>query len=204
MQSRARNSSQEGAFERDDAKTEKIPSKEFSYPSREAISSPFSRVLAFDPGFERLGVAVVEKQGGKEVLLHSTCIQTSAKLEFAERLHQLGSAVEVLFTQWQPTMAATESLYFEKNAKTAMNVAAVRGVLLYLASKNNLPVYEYTPLQVKVAITGYGQSNKSAVSMMVLRLLGLHTLPSGKRALDDEMDAIAVGLTCLASVRPGR
>lgn len=162
------------------------------------------RVLAFDPGFERLGVAIVEKRAGKEILLHSTCIRTEASFEFAERLRQLGSAVETLMKEWQPHMAALESLYFEKNAKTAMNVAAVRGMLLYAAATHGLKTYEYTPLQVKVAITGYGQSNKSAVSMMALRLLGLHELPSGKRALDDEMDAIAVGLTCLASVRFGQ
>ena len=201
MQSRARNSSQEGAFERDGARTEKISSKEFSYPSREAISSPFPRVLAFDPGYERLGVAVVQKEGGKEVLLHSACIRTGASFEFAERLHQLGSAVEALMKEWQPHVAALESLYFEKNAKTAMNVAAVRGMLLYTAATHGLKTYEYTPLQVKVAITGYGQSDKSSVSMMALRLLGLQELPSGKGTLDDEMDAIAVGLTCLASIR---
>jgi len=204
MQSRARNSSQEGAFERDGAKTEKIPSKEFSYPSREAISSPFHRVLAFDPGYERLGVAVLQKEGGKEVLLHSDCVRTSATLSFPERLGVLGAAVESLIAQWQPQAMALEDVYFAKNAKTAMQVAEVRGMLSYLAISNKLSLYQYTPLQVKVAITGYGQSDKSAVSMMALRLLGLQKLPSGKRTLDDEMDAIAVGLTCLASIRPGQ
>jgi len=166
------------------------------------------RILAFDPGYERLGVAVVEKNppsgGGKEVLLHSECLRTSPSLSFHERLGVLGAAVEELLEQWQPYAVALEDVYFAKNAKTAMQVAEVRGMLSYLAISHKAVLFQYTPLQVKVAITGYGQSDKAAVSAMALRLLGLRTLPSGKRALDDEMDAIAVGLTCLASIRFGR
>lgn len=155
------------------------------------------RVLAFDPGYERLGVAVLEREGGKEKLLHSDCVRTSAKDTFAERLAALGQAVEELITQWQPTCVALENLYFENNAKTAMNVSAVRGMLLYLAARNNLVAYEYTPLQVKVAVTGNGRSDKSAIALMVPKLV---SISRGKR-LDDELDAIAVGITCLASVR---
>ncbi len=158
------------------------------------------RVLAFDPGFERVGVAVVEKSpptGGKESLLHSECVRTAATLPFPGRLSKLGSAVEALIKKWQPEAVALENLYFEKNAKTAMDVAAVRGMLLYIAAKNALPAYEYTPLQVKVAVTGSGRSDKRAIAAMLPRLV---SIPSKKR-LDDEMDAIAVGLTCLASVR---
>lgn len=156
-----------------------------------------TRILAFDPGFERLGVAVVEKQSGKEVLLYSACIRTSAALPFAERLGQLGAATEALFAQWSPHAVALEDIYFAKNAKTAIKVAEVRGMLEYIATLHKLPVYNYTPLQVKVAITGYGQSDKHAVSAMVARLVAL---PVQKR-LDDELDAIAVGLTCLAVER---
>lgn len=155
------------------------------------------RVLAFDPGFERLGIAVVEKTGGKEVLLHSECVRTSAKMPFEKRLGELGSAVGALLKKWQPSAVALENLYFENNAKTAMNVAAVRGMLLYIAASGGVEIFEYTPLQVKIAITGYGKSDKRAVAMMLSRLI---TLPDKKR-LDDELDAIAVGLTCLASTR---
>ena len=156
------------------------------------------RVLAFDPGFERLGAAVIEKiKGGKEVLVHSECVRTSAKLPFPERLSELGKAAETLIKKWKPDAVAIEELYFEKNAKTAMKVAAVSGVLTYISAKNDLPLYEYTPLEVKVAITGYGRSDKAAVGAMIARLVSL----PAKRRLDDEMDAIAVGITCLASVR---
>lgn len=153
------------------------------------------RVLAFDPGFERLGIAVVEKVGGKEVLLYSECVRTSAKLTFPQRLAELGIAVQAVIDMWQPGCMAIENVFFEKNAKTAMDVAAVRGMLLYIGSSVGLPVHEYTPLQVKVAITGYGKSDKAAIAAMVPRLV---TIPPKKR-LDDEIDAIAVGLTCLAS-----
>ena len=154
------------------------------------------RVLAFDPGYERLGVAVLEKNK-KEALLHSDCVRTSAKLPFEERLALLGAAAEALIKRWHPDAVALEEVYFEKNAKTAMQVAQVRGVLAYLAAKAAVPLYQYTPMQVKVATTGHGGSDKRAVAAMLPRLV---SIKAGKR-LDDEMDAIAVGITCLASIR---
>lgn len=155
------------------------------------------RVLAFDPGYERLGVAVLEKQGGKEILLHSDCVRTSAKLAFPERLSAVGKAAEALISKWQPDAVALEEVFFEKNAKTAMQVAEVRGMLTYIAAKKGLPLHQYKPAEVKIATTGHGGSDKRAVGMMVRRLL---SVPPGKK-LDDELDAIAVGITCLASVR---
>lgn len=155
------------------------------------------RILAFDPGFERLGVAIVEKNAGKEVLLHSDCVRTPKTLSFTDRLAMLGKEALRLMEEWQPDAVALEEVYFEKNAKTAMQVAEVRGALTYIAASHNLPLHQYTPMEVKVAITGYGRSDKPAVSAMVARLV---TIPQKKR-LDDEMDAIAIGLTCLASVR---
>ncbi len=155
------------------------------------------RILAFDPGYERLGVAVIEKIKGKETLLYSDCIRTKATLTFPERLAELGKQTETLIETWQPGGMALESLYFENNAKTAMNVSAVRGMLLYLAARNTLPAYEYTPLQVKVAVTGNGRSDKAAIALMVPKLV---SIPQARR-LDDELDAIAVGITCLASIR---
>jgi len=156
------------------------------------------RVLAFDPGFERLGVAIVEKVNGKEVLVHSECVRTSSKLTFPERLLQIGAAAEVLIEKFKPEAMALEEIFFGKNEKTGVQIAEVRGVLTYLAMARGLTVYDYTPLEVKIAITGYGKSDKTAVAAMVPRLV---SLPALKR-LDDEVDAIAVGLTCLASIRP--
>jgi crossover junction endodeoxyribonuclease RuvC len=155
------------------------------------------RVLAFDPGFERLGAAVVERKAGKETLVHSECVRTSATLPFFERLAILGRAAEALIEKFSPDAVSLEDIYFAKNAKTAMKVAEVRGMLMYIAASHHLSLFEYTPLQVKVAITGYGASDKRAVAHMVAKLI---TLPSRVR-FDDEIDAIAVGLTCLASTK---
>ena len=155
------------------------------------------KVLAFDPGYERLGVAVIEKKNGKEILLHSECVRTSAKSDFSIRLKELGAAAEALIKKWKPDAVALEDLFFEKNAKTAMQVAEVRGALIYIAAARGIKIYSYTPGEVKVAVTGYGGSDKRAIAAMVPKLL---RLSEGKR-LDDELDAIAVGITCLASVR---
>ncbi|MEK7612616.1 MAG: crossover junction endodeoxyribonuclease RuvC [Patescibacteria group bacterium] len=155
------------------------------------------KILAFDPGYERLGVAVLEKRNGKEILLFSDCIRTSAKLSFPNRLKELGVAAEKLLHEWQPDAVALEEVYFKNNAKTAMQVAEVRGVLAYIAALHDVPVMQYTPAAVKVAITGYGKSDKAAVSLMIERLVSI----SDKKRLDDEVDAIAVGITCLASWR---
>ncbi len=155
------------------------------------------RVLAFDPGFERLGVAVIEKADGKEALLHSECVRTPASLSFPERLRLLGEEAEALIKKWQPDAVALEHIFFEKNAKTAIGVARVSGMLAYIAASKELPVFEYTPLEVKVAVTGYGKSDKAAVGMMVKKLVSIPV----KTRLDDELDAIAIGLTCLATAR---
>lgn len=154
------------------------------------------RILAFDPGYERLGVAVLEKNK-KEELLYSGCIRTNSSVPFPERLASLGGAAEALIKTWQPKAVALEQVFFEKNAKTAMQIAEVRGVLAYIAARNGLPVLQYAPAAIKIAITGYGKSDKQAVAAMVERLV---RLPKGVR-LDDEIDAIAVGITCLASFR---
>ncbi len=155
------------------------------------------KVLAFDPGYERLGVAVVERVGSKETLLYSDCVRTPAKASFEDRLLMLGEAAEALIKAHSPARVALEEIFFQKNEKTATKIAEVKGLLTYIARKAGLPVYTYTPLEVKVAVTGYGKSDKEAVSMMVSRLV---RLPEKKR-LDDELDAIAIGLTCLAVAR---
>lgn len=151
------------------------------------------RVLAFDPGYERLGVAVLE--GG--TLLHSECLRTSKEAPFEERLQAVASAAMDLIATWQPKLVALEKVYFQKNTKTAMEVAQVVGVLTQTATQNGVAVKTYTPSQVKVAVTGNGRSDKHAVALMVGRLVAL---PPRKR-LDDELDAIAVGITCLAHWR---
>lgn len=155
------------------------------------------RVLGVDPGYDRLGVAVLEKKDGEDVLVHSNCITTNKTSSFEDRLFELGEALTKLLSTYTPECVALETLYFNKNQKTAMAVAEMRGIVQFLARTHRCSVYEYTPQQIKVAVTGYGKSDKEQVAFMVKKLLP--GVP--ERGHDDEYDAIAVGLTALASVR---
>ncbi len=152
------------------------------------------RVLAFDPGYDRLGVAVLEKENGKEVLLHSECVLTNRDDDMPVRLHVIGARIEELLLTYAPTITALETLFFSKNQKTGIAVAEVRGVIIYLARKAGCTIMEFGPQQIKVAVTGYGNSDKHAVMNMVKRLV--RGVP--ENALDDEYDAIATGVTALA------
>jgi crossover junction endodeoxyribonuclease RuvC len=152
------------------------------------------RVLAIDPGYDRLGVAVMEYMDGKEHLVFSTCVLTDKKSDLVDRLFVIGTTVSELITAHQPDTVAIETLFFNKNIKTAIGVAQARGIILYLAKKAGCVVHEFGPQEIKVAVTGYGNSDKDAVFSMVNRLVP--NVP--KNALDDEYDAIAVGITCLA------
>jgi crossover junction endodeoxyribonuclease RuvC len=155
------------------------------------------KVLAIDPGYGRCGVAVVEKNGGKEILIYSDCIETSAMADFSDRLTQIADECARLMKRHKPDSVAMEKLYFTKNQKTAMHVAEVRGALLNTAAGFGLPVSEYTPGEVKIAAAGFGGADKKAVATM------LHTLMKIDKAIkhDDEYDAIAIAITHLARSR---
>ncbi|HMO77601.1 MAG TPA: crossover junction endodeoxyribonuclease RuvC [Candidatus Paceibacterota bacterium] len=152
------------------------------------------KVLAIDPGYDRLGIAVVENSPQCEVVHFSTCLTTDKNLSLAQRILIIGDEIEKLILSYAPDSVAIETLFFNKNVKTAIGVAQARGVILYLAQKHNCEIYELGPQQIKVAITGYGKSDKSAVNVMLQKLC--RNIPP--KALDDEYDAIAVGVTCLA------
>ncbi len=156
--------------------------------------STLVRVLALDPGYDRLGVAVLEREGGRERLLFSTCIETSRTDTLADRLHTIGTRIEELLATYTPDGVAIETLFYNKNAKTIIGVAQARGIILFLAKRSGCTVYEFGPQEIKVAITGYGKSDKQAVIDMVRRLV--QNAPV--KAHDDEYDAIAVGVTALA------
>ena len=155
------------------------------------------KILGIDPGIERVGIAVIEKTGGKEIYLFSECFKTSAKLSHAERLANISDEISQVLSEWQPSALAIEKLFFEKNTTTAMGVAEARGVMLAECAKRGLRIYEYTPMEIKVAVTGYGKSDKTGVMHMVPKLI---KLPE-KKMIDDEVDAIAVALTCFAHER---
>ena len=155
------------------------------------------RILAFDPGYERLGVAIIDKLNNKDTVIYSECFKTSNKEEHSIRLGQIACKVEELIQKFCPTHMAIETLFFSKNTKTALKVAEARGVLLAICSKNNLIIQEFSPQAIKIAVTGSGNSDKTQVTKMV----GLITGVDLNKKIDDEIDAIAIGLTCSASIK---
>lgn len=156
------------------------------------------KILSIDPGFERVGIAIIEKTSlKKDTLVYSECFKTSAKIPFCERLEKIGTEVESVVKKYKPEALAIEKLYFTTNQKTAMGVAEARGTIIYVAAKNGLKIYEYTPPQIKVAVTGYGKASKDMVMSMVPKLIDINRDINS----DDELDAIAIGLTCLACER---
>ncbi len=154
------------------------------------------RVIGIDPGYHRLGVAVLEKNGRTETLLWSDCLTTSNKLVLNLRLLKLGQEFEKIVKKWQPDGLVIERLYFSSNQKTAMAVAETRGMIQYLSAQAGLAVKELTPQEIKMAITGYGRADKKQVMEMVKRLIKIKTKPTH----DDEWDAIAIALTGLAVI----
>lgn len=152
------------------------------------------RVLSIDPGFDRVGVAVLEGASGSEVLLHSDCIQTNRKDDFPVRLHEIGATIKALLNTYAPDTVAIETLFFNTNQKTAMRVAEARGVVIYEAQQYGCTIYEHTPLEIKIALTGYGKASKEQVAHMVCNIV---QVAEGVKH-DDELDAIAVGITCIA------
>ena len=154
------------------------------------------RILGIDPGFERLGVAVLEKNKGdkKEKVVFSECFKTSSKLDFSERLRLIGEEVRKIIAKYEPKILSIETLFLNTNQKTAMRVAEVRGVVIYEASRAGLDIFEASPPQIKIAITGYGASNKEQIMKMVKILVEIDK----NKASDDEFDAIGIALTAFA------
>lgn len=156
------------------------------------------RFLGIDPGYDRVGIAIVEKNpAGKEVVIFSECFETDKKLEITERLYKVGRRVAEIIKIHKPEALAIETLFFNNNQKTAMAVASVRGIILYLAKDAGCVIFEHHPQEIKVAITGYGKSDKTAVTTMVKQLVD--NCP--EKAIDDEYDAIAIAVTGLAHSR---
>ena len=169
-----------------------------NFPPSKLIPSKLGSVLAIDPGFDRVGVAIILRKQKEEVLF-SDCIVTSTKQSHAERLAKIGLGVRSIILEWKPDSLAIEKLFFNQNTTSAMKVAEARGVILYEANLGGLKIFEYSPQDIKIAVTGYGKASKEQVEAMVDKLVSLKE--SKKRRLDDEMDAIALGITHLAHTR---
>lgn len=154
-------------------------------------------ILGIDPGYDRLGIAVLSGSAQKPELLYSDCFITSRKDVHEKRLSTLGNEIKSILKKWSPGSVGIEEVFFSDNRKTALLVSQALGVIVYEASQAGIPVAYYTPAQVKIATTGYGKSTKQQITFMLEKLM---KIPK-KKILDDEYDAIAVGLTHLASWR---
>jgi len=154
-------------------------------------------ILGIDPGYGRVGIAVIEKTNKGENLIFSECFETDAKLPHFQRLLLIGEKIKKTIKKYKPDQVAIETLLWSKNKKTALQVAEARGVILLESARSKVILREFNPNQIKLAVTGYGKSDKKQVICMVEKLVKLKT-NLGKNRHDDEYDAIAIALTCSA------
>lgn len=158
------------------------------------------RVLGIDPGTATTGYGVVDYLQGREKLVHYGTIRTAARLDMPARLCQIKRELDQLLEDYHPDVVAVEELFYNRNSKTVITVAQSRGVVLMAAAAAGLSVAEYTPLQVKQSVVGYGNADKRQVQLMVQRILGMKEIPTP----DDAADALAIAICCLHSYRLSR
>lgn len=148
------------------------------------------RILGIDPGYAIIGWGLLNYERGRFVPIDFGAVTTEAGTPFVERLQQIYTDLSLILAKYQPNAMAIEKLYFQNNQKTAIEVAEARGVILLAAQNAGVPIYEYTPLQVKSAVTGFGQAQKPQVMEMTRRLLRLQQVPKP----DDTADALAIAI----------
>lgn len=146
------------------------------------------RVLGIDPGYSICGYGVVDEGAGKIVPVTYGAVTTPAHTKFEDRLEEVYDDIVSLLDAYAPDAMAIETLFFNSNQKTAVAVAEARGVILLAARKSQVPIFEYSPLQVKMSIAGYGKATKNQVQEMTRRLLHLKCIPKP----DDAADALAI------------
>jgi len=157
------------------------------------VSRP-QRILGIDPGLASLGWGVVDSNGRTLSCIDYGCIKTSTTDSLSKRLLTIHENLQALYQQFEPTVLAIEKLFFGKNAKTAMLVGEARGVIILSAAKSEIPIQEYTPAEIKIALTGYGNATKEQVQEMVKHSLKLDKIPRPNHAAD------ALGVAITASV----
>ncbi|MEK7482319.1 MAG: crossover junction endodeoxyribonuclease RuvC [Patescibacteria group bacterium] len=149
-------------------------------------------ILGIDPGTATTGWGVISSKNRKMECLGYGVIKTLASTAAAQRLKEINSELSKLIKKYQPHVLAVEDIYFFKNLKTVIPVAQAKGVILFTAAKNRLRVHEFTPLQVKMAITGYGRAEKKQMQKMIKITLRLDELPKP----DDAADALGAAVCC--------
>ena len=148
-------------------------------------------ILGIDPGTATTGYGVIDFQSGKYKVIDCGCIFTSQKTKHSKRLSEIYDSLDEIIKQEKPDAVAVEELFFINNVKTAMKVGEARGVCLLVAEQNGVPLFEYTPLEVKQSLTGYGKADKKQIQTMVKMLLKLKAIPKP----DDMADALAIAMT---------
>lgn len=147
-------------------------------------------IIGIDPGYAIVGIGVIEYVGNKFRTLEYNAITTPAGMPTVERLKKIYQEMDMYLEKYKPDAVAIEELFFNSNQKTAINVAQARGVLLVAVANRNVPICEYTPLQVKQSVTGYGRADKKQIQQMVKMMLGLNAIPKP----DDAADALAIAI----------
>lgn len=155
------------------------------------------RIIGIDPGTGILGFGVIDVVNGKTSLVDAGVIRTPVKEDDAVRLHTIYDELSDIIAQTKPDMMSVEKLFFARNVTTAMTVSQARGVVLLCAKQAGMDIHEYTPMQIKQAITGYGKADKKQMQEMVKIILGLAEVPKP----DDAADALAAALTHSQSMR---
>ena len=152
------------------------------------------KVLAVDPGYGRCGVAVIDGSATNQTYVYSDCIETESSDDFFDRLQEITKTVDDLIDEHEPNGLAIEKLFFNQNTTTAMKVAQIKGAIAAVGKQNSLDVHEYGPQKIKAAVAGSGNARKKQVIQMTQQLV---SIPDSAQH-DDEYDAVAVGITCLA------
>ena len=158
------------------------------------------RVLGIDPGYALLGYGIVDADGSIFSAVDYGVIETFPDMTFPERLERISQGMIYILDQFSPDAVVFEELFFYHNITTAIAVGAARGVALLEAQKKAVPLYEYTPKQIKQTITGSGSADKKAIQQMVMMFLGMREMPKP----DDAADALACAITFLSTMEPAR
>jgi len=148
------------------------------------------RIIGIDPGYAIMGYGIVDQSGNQFRPVAYGCITTDKDLHMPDRLKRLYEGLTEVITEYQPDEASVEQLFFNTNTTTAMQVGQARGVAILACANLGLPVFEYTPLQIKTSLTGYGRAQKTQMQSMTKMLLGLPGIPKP----DDAADALATAL----------
>ncbi|MBE7053196.1 MAG: crossover junction endodeoxyribonuclease RuvC [Ruminococcaceae bacterium] len=147
-------------------------------------------ILGIDPGIAIVGYGIIEYVGNKFNVIDYGAITTKAGMKVEDRLGEIYNSLNDIINKYKPEFMAIEELFYNKNAKTVISVAEARGVTLLSAARKNIPIFEYTPLQVKQAVVGYGRAEKKQVQQMTKILLNLEKVPKP----DDTADALAIAI----------